>query len=95
MRGENGGGVQAEAAAPGGESKGILRPVPAEEETAEIISRLLMFSASPQRTVASMSLIRLAKAYGIKRIPHPAYSLNILMDILEEEQRRALARIHQ
>lgn len=65
------------------------------EETAEIISRLLMFSASPQRTVASMSLIRLAKAYGIKKIPHPAYSLNILMDILEEEQRRALERIHQ
>lgn len=65
------------------------------EETAEIIGRMLMFSAAPQRTVASMDLIRLAKAYGIKKIPHPAFSLNILMDILEEEQRRAMARIRQ
>lgn len=58
------------------------------EETADIIGRMLMFSGHPELTVASMPLIKLAKDYGIKDIQHPAFSLQILQEILCAEQRR-------
>ena len=62
------------------------------EETADIIGRMLMFSGHPELTVASMPLIKLAKDYGIKDIQHPAFSLQILQEILCAEQRRAQDR---
>lgn len=65
------------------------------EETADIIGRMLMFSGHPELTVASMPLINLATAYGIQDIPHPAFSLQILQDILCMEQRRAQDRRRQ
>lgn len=70
------------------------RELPREmlEETADIVGRMLMFSGHPELTVASMPLIRLAEDYGIKCIPHPAFSLQILQEILCMEQRRAQRR---
>ena len=65
------------------------------EETADIIGRMLMFSGHPELTVASMDLIRLAKAYGLEEIPRPAFSLQILQDIFALEQRKAVRRIKQ
>lgn len=62
------------------------------EETADIIGRMLMFSGHPELTVASVPLISLATAYGIQDIPHPAFSLQILQEILCMEQRRAQNR---
>ena len=73
------------------------KPVSREllEETADIIGRMLMFSGHPELTVASMPLIRLAEDYGIKGIQHPAFSLQILQEILCMEQRRAQDRRRQ
>lgn len=65
------------------------------EETADILGRMLMFSGHAELTVASVPLVQLAQAYGLQDIPHPAFSLQILQEILCMEQRRALARIHQ
>lgn len=62
------------------------------EETADIIGRMLMFSGHPELTVASIPLIKLAKAYGIDDIPHPAFSLQILQKILSMEQQKAMRR---
>ncbi len=70
------------------------KPVSREllEETADIIGRMLMFSGHPVLTVASIPLIKLAKAYGIDDIPHPAFSLQILQKILSMEQQKAMRR---
>lgn len=65
------------------------------EETADIIGRMLMFSGHPELTVASIPLINLATAYGIQDIPHPAFSLQILQEILSMEQRKAQGRRHR
>ena len=65
------------------------------EETADIIGRMLMFSGHPELTVASMPLIKLASAYGLEHIPKPAFSLQILQEIMSMEQRRAMERTHQ
>lgn len=65
------------------------------EETADIIGRMLMFSGHPELTVASMSLVKLAESYGLKDIPHPAFSMQILQEILCMEQRRAQDRRRQ
>ena len=62
------------------------------EETADIIGRMLMFSGHPELTVASVPLVKLAQAYGLQDIPHPAFSLQILQEILCMEQRRAQDR---
>ena len=62
------------------------------EETADIIGRMLMFSGHPELTVASVPLINLATAYGIQDIPHPAFSLQILQEILTMEQHKAQGR---
>lgn len=62
------------------------------EETADIIGRMLMFSGHPELTVASIPLIKLAKAYGIDDIPRPAFSLQILQKILSMEQQKAMRR---
>lgn len=73
------------------------RELPREllEETADIIGRMLMFSGHPELTVASMPLVKLAESYGLKDIPHPAFSLQILQEILCMEQRRAQDRRRQ
>lgn len=65
------------------------------EETADIIGRMLMFSGHPELTVASVPLVKLAQAYGLQDIPHPAFSLQILQEILCMEQRRAQDRRRQ
>lgn len=65
------------------------------EETADILGRLLMFSGHPELTVASVPLVKLAQAYGLQDIPHPAFSLQILQEILCMEQRRAQDRRRQ
>ena len=65
------------------------------EETADIIGRMLMFSGHPELTVASLPLMKLAQAYGLQDIPHPAFSLQILQEILCMEQRRAQDRRRQ
>lgn len=65
------------------------------EETVDIIGRMLMFSGHPELTVASMDLIRLAKAYGLEEIPRPAFSMQILQDIFALEQKKAVRRIKQ
>ena len=62
------------------------------EETADIIGRMLMFSGHPELTVASVPLVKLAQAYGLQDIPHPAFSLQLLQEILCMEQRRAQDR---
>ena len=62
------------------------------EEPADIIGRMLMFSGHPELTVASVPLVKLAAAYGLQNIPHPAFSLQILQEILCMEQRRAQDR---
>ena len=65
------------------------------EETADIIGRMRMFSGHPELTVASVPLVKLAQAYGLQDIPHPAFSLQILQEILCMEQRRAQDRRRQ
>ena len=65
------------------------------EETADIIGRMLMFSGHPELTVASVPLVKLAQAYGLQDIPHPAFSLQILQEILCMEQRLAQDRRRQ
>ena len=46
----------------------------------------------PELTVASVPLVKLAESYGLKDIPHPAFSMQILQEILCMEQRRAQRR---
>lgn len=65
------------------------------EETADILGRMLMFSGHPELTVASVPLVKLAQAYGLQDIPHPAFSLQILQEILCMEQRLAQDRRRQ
>ena len=66
------------------------------DEVAEIIGRRLMFSRDhPDLTVASMDLIRLAKSFGLKKVPRPAFSLPILQEIFSMEKQKARRRVKQ
>ena len=65
------------------------------EEVADILGRMLIFSGHPELKVATVAPLKLDQAYGLTEIPHPAFSLQILQEILCMEQRRAQDRRRQ